>query len=158
MPQPKDSVQSRPFLLIEDYFVGHTKAWGIFVDRFGRLRRQFQVDIDGDFDGNQLVLTEDFSYNDGERSRRIWRIRPLGNGRYEGRAHDVAGVAKGLASGSSLRWIYDLDLAVGDRIWRVRFDDVMLRQDDAVLFNRATMSKFGVKLGEIVIFFQKALA
>ena len=47
-----------PQLVLEEYFAGKTRAWGIFEDRFGTLRRQFTVDIDGRWDGRTLVLDE----------------------------------------------------------------------------------------------------
>ena len=46
-----------PRLVMEEYFEGKTRAWGIFEDRFGTLRRQFTVDIDGHWDGRTLTLT-----------------------------------------------------------------------------------------------------
>ena len=147
-----------PRFLPEEYFIGQTRAWGLFEDRFGRVRRQFQVDIAGAYDGEVLTLVEDFVYADAEEERRVWRIRPLGGGRYEGRADDVIGIASGTALGNALHWEYDLDLAVGDRNWLVHFDDWMLLQDEAVMINRATVSKFGFTLGEVTLFFRKVSA
>ena len=50
--------ESQPKLSLFDYFKGKTSAWGIFEDRFGNIRRQFQVDIEGLIDGNVLILDE----------------------------------------------------------------------------------------------------
>ena len=61
-----------------DYFEGNTRAWGIFQDRNGELKRQFTVDIRGEIEGNLLTLTEDFDYTDGEQSQRIGRSRTSG--------------------------------------------------------------------------------
>lgn len=157
MQQLERGLEDDASFVLEDYFAGPIRAWGMFVDRFGRIQRQFSVDLRGDREDRELVLTEDFVFDDGERSRRIWRITPLGDGRYEGRADDVVGTAKGQITGNRLTWSYDLELPIGGRVWRVHFDDVMLRQDDAVLLNRATMSKFGIRLGEVIICFQKSI-
>ncbi|MEM6492646.1 MAG: DUF3833 family protein, partial [Pseudomonadota bacterium] len=46
-----------PELRLEEYFAGESRAWGVFEDRFGTLKRQFTVDIVGEWDGEQLVLT-----------------------------------------------------------------------------------------------------
>ena len=62
----------------------------MFQDRFGNIRRQFVVDIDGRLRTAQLVLDERFVYADGEHASRLWHIRPLGNGEYEGTAGDVS--------------------------------------------------------------------
>ena len=75
--KPSDFSKAEPLLRIEDYFVGQTRAWGIFEDRFGNLRRQFDVDIQGSWDGEALVLDERFRYRDGETDRRIWTIKKI---------------------------------------------------------------------------------
>ena len=56
----EDFIGQQPKLIIEDYFSGETKAWGMFHDRFGNLKRQFLVDIEGTWDGDILVLDENF--------------------------------------------------------------------------------------------------
>ncbi len=143
---------------IEDYFLGRTRAWGIVQDRGGKPRRQFVVDINGQWERDEFVLYEDFTYRDGERSQRVWRIRKLDEHRYEGRAEDVAGVAVGEAHGSALNWQYDLNITVDGRTWKIHFNDWMFLQQDGVLINRALMSKFGIRLGEVTLFFQRESA
>ncbi len=150
-----DFTDTGPEFVPEEYFVGRTKAWGFFQDRFGTVRREFVVDIHGHLEDGVLVLDEDFVYADGEIDKRVWRIRYLGDGRYEGEADDIIGTAKGERRGKALRWGYDFDLEVGDRTWRVTFDDWMLLQDEDVMINRTTVSKWGFTLGEIYIFFQR---
>ncbi len=122
---PRDFAQSGPKLVIEEYFAGQTKAWGIFEDRFGTLRRQFTVLIDGKWDGKTLTLDERFDYKDGEKDRRVWRITKKDKNTYEGKAADVLGVATGKASGNALNWTYEMDLKVGDGTLRVAFNDWM---------------------------------
>lgn len=151
----EDFAGTAPELRPEVYFAGKTRAWGIFEDRFGNLRREFVVDIDGKVEGDTLTLTEDFRYSDGETERRVWTIRRTGEGRYEGRAADVVGTAEGLAAGKALNWSYDLMLKISGSEMKVRFDDWMYLQPGGVLINRATVSKFGVTLGVVTIFFNK---
>jgi len=150
-----DFKDSEPTLVLEEYFSGNTRAWGIFEDRFGKLRRQFTVDIAGTWDGRELVLDERFAYSDGERDRRVWKIVKTGDHSYEGRAGDVVGTAAGLAYGNALNWRYDMDLKVGDGTWRVHFNDWMFLQPNRVLINRARVSKFGIEIGEVTLFFMK---
>ncbi len=154
--KPEDFAEREPRLLIEDYFAGKTRAWGIFQDRFGNLRRQFQVDIAGTWDGEALTLVEDFLYDDGETEQRIWRIAKTGAHTYEGRAEGVIGVAEGAAYGNALNWRYRFALKVGDSTWNVLFDDWLFLQDDQVLINRADVTKFGVLLGEVTLLFYKS--
>jgi hypothetical protein len=153
--KPQDFAGTEPVLTIESYFAGKTKAWGIYQDRFGDLQRQFTVDIDGKWDGQELVLTEDFLYSDGEVDRRVWRIRKLDAHTYEGRAGDVVGTATGVAYGKALNWRYDLNLKYGSGTIRVSFDDWMFLQDKEVMINRATVSKFGLTVGEVTLVFRK---
>jgi hypothetical protein len=154
--KPQDYEGTEPHLDLAEYFLGSSRAWGIFQDRGGAVKRQFTVDIQGEMQGEELVLTEDFDFRDGEQSQRIWRIRRLDEHRYEGRADDVVGTATGVAYGQALNWQYDLLLAVGDKTYKVHFNDWMYLQEDGVLINRAVMSKFGIRLGEVTIFFKKS--
>lgn len=145
-----------PELVLEEYFDGKLYAWGIFEDRFGNLRREFQVEIEGTWDGSQLVLDERFLYSDGERDQRIWTITPVGDGLYEGRADDIVGFATGEVRGNALNWRYRMDLKVGDGSWRVGFNDWMYLQPGGVMINRATVSKWGFELGQVTLFFARA--
>ena len=153
--KPSDFAGRQPKLLIEEYFAGHTKAWGMFRDRFGTVRRQFEVEIDGTWDGETLTLVEDFIYDDGETEQRIWRIRKVDDHAYEGEADGVIGTAKGLAYGNALNWTYRFALKVGDSTWNVTFDDWFFLQSDGVMFNLAEVTKFGVKLGTVTLVFRK---
>ena len=153
--KPQDFARQSPPLDIFEYFLGHTRAWGLFEDRFGNVRRQFTVDIRGQVEDGRLVLQEDFLYSDGEREQRRWTIERAGEGRYRGRAGDVIGEALGIAAGNSLNWRYRMALKVGDGHWRVAFDDWMFLQPDGVLINRARVSKFGIELGTVSLFFMK---
>ena len=154
--KPTDFENDTPRLVIEDYFAGQTRAWGIFEDRFGQLRRQFTVDILGTWDGRELVLDEQFQYRNGERDRRVWTITKKDDHTYEGRADDVIGVARGKAYGNALNWRYDMDLKVGEGTLRVHFNDWMFLQPSGVLLNRARVSKLGVEIGTVTLAFMKA--
>jgi len=154
--KPQDFAARTPRLDLFAYFIGETSAWGLFEDRFGKVRRQFKVAIQGRLEGDALVLQEDFVYDDGEKSRRVWTIRRDGPSGYVGTAADVVGEARGRAAGNALNWQYVMDLAVGRRTLRVAFDDWMFLQDDAVLINRAKIKKLGLELGSVTLFFVKS--
>ena len=120
--KPTDFKNATPQLVIEEYFAGETQAWGLFEDRFGTIRRQFSVDIVGTWDGEFLTLDEKFVFEDGERDRRIWKIRKTGDKTYTGTADDVIGEATGRASGNALNWRYQMDLKVGTSTGKSRDD------------------------------------
>ncbi len=151
--KPADFAKGEPRLTLEEYFTGHTKAWGLFEDRFGKVKRQFTVDIDGTWSGEVLTLNEHFLYNDGETEQRVWTIKKIGPDRYEGTAADVVGIAQGQSAGNALNWNYTLNLKVGDGTMRVDFDDWMFLQPGGVMINRAHVSKWGIEVGSVTLFF-----
>jgi hypothetical protein len=154
-PQPADYAAEKPVLDLKTYFNGELLAHGIFTDRSGKVARRFVVRMTGTWQGNQGVLDERFTYSDGKTERRVWRLTDLGNGRYEGRADDVVGVAQGIAAGNALNWSYTLRLPVDDKVYDVQFDDWMYLVDEKVMLNKAVMSKFGIRLGEVTLSFTK---
>ncbi len=156
--KPEDFDGTTPRFILEEYFSGNVRAWGVFQDRFGRLRRQFVVDIQGTWDGEVLTLVEDFVYDDGEVDQRIWTIHKIDEHNYLGTADDVVGTATGISYGNALNWQYDFDLQVGDNTFRVHFDDWMFQQDDDVMINRAEVTKWGFTVGEASIFFRRLSA
>ena len=154
-PQVSDYAQQRPALQLDRYFNGRIRAHGIFQKRGGEVVRRFTVVMDCHWEGNQGVLDEAFSYSDGSTSRRVWRLTKHEGGRYTGRADDVVGEATGQTAGNAFRWNYTLRLPVDGSVYEVQFDDWMFLMDDRVMLNRATMSKFGVRLGEVLLSFSK---
>ena len=154
-PTPSDYARETPHLDLRRYFNGPLTAHGLFTDRSGKVVRRFTVKMTGSWNGNQGVLDEDFTYSDGKKERRVWRLTDLGNGRYSGRADDVVGEAVGQAAGNALNWRYTLTLPVDGRDWEVQFDDWMYLMDDRVMLNKAVMSKFGLALGEVTLAFTK---
>jgi Protein of unknown function (DUF3833) len=154
-PVPADYANETPKLDLKTYFNGPLTAHGIFTDRSGKVVRRFTVKMVGTWNGNQGVLDEDFTYSDGKKEKRVWRLTDLGNGRYSGRADDVVGEAVGIAAGNALNWRYTLALVVDGRTIEVQFDDWMYLMDDRVMLNKAVMSKFGIYLGEVTLSFTK---
>jgi hypothetical protein len=154
-PQVDDYARETPTLVLRDYFNGPMTAHGVFTDRSGKVARRFTVRMVGRWTGNEGVLEEDFTYSDGQTERRVWRLTDLGDGRYTGRADDVLGEAQGRAAGNALRWQYTLKLPVDGKTYEVQFDDWMYLMDDKVMLNKAVMSKFGLRLGEVTLAFHK---
>lgn len=148
---------SLPELNLFDYFDGKTTAWGIFEDRFGTIQKQFRVNIIGKINGDYLILDEKFIYNNGDIERRVWNIKKVNNNSYEGKADDIEGIAKGTSNGNALNWQYDMNIKIKGRDFLVHFNDWMFLQDNGVLINRAKVTKWGFKVGEISLFFHKKI-
>ncbi|MFS4581140.1 DUF3833 domain-containing protein [Phaeobacter sp. C3_T13_0] len=155
-PSLTDEKLSGKMFNLEEYFAGKTVAYGQFEDRFGTVRRRFKVEITGDWDGRVLTLVEDFIYADGSTEQRIWSLTKTGESAWEGIADGVQGIAHGEENGDTFNWGYTIDLPVpGGKIMRVTFDDWMWLLEDDRLLNKAYMSRYGVTLGQVTIFFEK---
>jgi len=152
---PQDYSAEKPALDLKEYFNGRVDAWGIVQDRSGKVIKRMTVEMTCTWTGDTGTLDERFTYADGTKETRVWTIRKSGN-RYVGTAADVVGEAKGEAAGNALRWNYVLDAKREDGgTIHLDMDDWMWLVDDATLVNRTSFSKFGIRLGEVTIFFRK---
>lgn len=154
-PLPAHYAAERPVLDPSRYFNGRLDAWGMFQDRFGKVVKRFTVEMNCRWEGDTGTLEEDFLYADGTRERRVWTLRRVAPDRYIGTAADVVGEAVGIVAGNAFNWRYTLALPIEGRTWHVDFDDWMFLVDDQVMLNRAVMSKFGIRLGEVTLSFTK---
>ena len=153
--KPIDFKDQKPRLIIEDYLSGNVKAWGLLQNRSGKVTRQFKADLNGKWNGSQLILDEVFNWNDGEKQTRQWTINKIDNHHYEGTASDVVGKAKGFSYGPAFKFEYVLLVPVKGKQMKITFDDWIFKQDNRVAINRATMTKFGFKVAELTVVFVK---
>ena len=153
--KPTDFKGQKPRLIIEDYLSGNVKAWGVLQNRSGKVIRQFSADLNGSWDGQQLILDEKFNWSDGEVQKRQWTIKKIDDHNYEGTAGDVVGIAKGFSYGPAFKFEYVLLVPVKKREIKITFDDWIFKQDEKVAINRATMTKFGFKVAELTVMFVK---
>ena len=72
--KPEDFKDKKPRLIIEEYLSGNVKDWGVLQNRSGKVTRQFSADLNGKWDGKQLILDEKFNWDDGEIQTRQWLI------------------------------------------------------------------------------------
>ena len=153
----KEFQNNTPKLDLFEFFAGETIAYGIFEDRFGNLKRQFRVNINGKIDNQILTLDEDFLYDDGEQAKRIWKIeKKIDNNQkiiYEGQADDIEGKASGSISGNALNWSYDIYLNIKGSDIKVHFNDWIYKQSEDLAINRAYVSKFGINIGSVTLVF-----
>jgi hypothetical protein len=141
---------------ITRFFEGRTTANGVFEDRSGRLRRRFRATFVGGWaDDGLFVIDEDFLYDDGIHEKRQWRIRRLAGGRFTATCGECIGEADGITGDQDWRMTYKFRLRLAKRSIVVAFDERMYRVDAGVAINRATVRKWGVRLGEVTIVFRK---
>lgn len=159
-PNSDDTLLSERKLDLETFFVGKSVARGQFQDVFGTVRRRFDVEINGTFDGQTLTLVEDFLYEDGATEQRVWTLLKTGEDSWQGTAPGVEGVATGVERGDTFNWRYAIDLPVPSadgtiETVKVTFDDWMWLLSDDRLLNRAYVKRFGVDIGDVIIIFEK---
>lgn len=155
---PKTYQANEPKLDIRNYLNGKIKAWGMLEDRSGKITRRFEVKMEGKWQGNEGVLEEYFTFDDGEKSERIWTIKFSDDNNFTATAGDVVGQAKGSQYGNAMQMQYVLDLEV-DRENKTRYnvtlDDWMYLLDDKILVNKSKIKKFGITFAKLTIFFEK---
>ncbi len=147
--------QEKPTLELREFFEGRVEAWGMFQKRSGEVTKRFHVVINGHSEGRRLILDESFTYSDGTTQKRVWTLTPAGLGQWRGTAGDVVGEALGEVAGNALRWKYVLNLPVDGKEYEVHLDDWMYLLDKNTMINRSLMTKFGVEVGQITLFFRK---
>jgi hypothetical protein len=146
-----DYADSRPVLDIEQFFNGNLTAHGVVKDRGGKVIRSFNATIAAHWKDGVGTLVEDFVFDDGETQQRIWTLRPDGSGQYTGTAGDVIGEGKLQQAGNSLFLDYVLRLPYRGSEVDVRVDDRMYLVSPDVLINESSMSKFGWRVGNLVL-------
>jgi hypothetical protein len=140
---------------ITQFLEGRTVAWGIVEDRFGKLRRRFNVAMNGYWEGASFVLDECFTYDTGEAETRRWLVMPRENGKFSATCEDCVGSAEGECVGDAILMLYRFRLTMGGHRIVVNFSDRLYRIADDMAVNRATISKWGVRLVELFIFFKR---
>jgi len=135
----------------EEFFNGDLTAFGIVKNRGGKVIRTFNADIKAYWSGNTGTLEEDFIFDDGEKQRRVWTLKRQEEGHYIGTAGDVIGDAQGSVAGNSMFLKYVLDVPYGDGSIELTIDDRMYLVQTHILINESQMTKFGLRVGEIVL-------
>lgn len=151
----QDYAGNSPAMVPEEFFDGTLRAHGVIKDRGGKVIRYFNVDIKAYWRDGVGTLEEDFIFNDGEKDRRVWTLTPNGTDRYIGTAGDVVGEGVISVAGNSMFLDYVLRIPYGDDTLDLRIDDRMYLVSDSVLVNESSMTKFGLKVGEILLVIER---
>lgn len=144
-----------PFELTR-FLDGPVTAWGIFQDRFGRIRKRFFVEMMGRWSGPNFIIEELFLYDDATEERCIWSVEPRGPGRFVARCADCVGEARGQSTADQSMMRYKFRLGLKSGPLTVNFDDRLYRIDDYRAINRTTIRKWGIRIGELTLCFERA--
>lgn len=148
--------------LMDTFFLGRASGHGLFEDRLAQVKRRFEIRFEGFHESNDVfMLNEEIDYDDGAQEERAWRIRMTpdetqASNRVSIECDDLVGLATGTVSATEMRlnYLYRLKLQ-GNRVVKVRMLDRMYLQADGSVINRATMRKFGIYLGDLVVVLNK---
>ncbi len=151
----EDYAGKTPVLDLRDYLSGPLSACGVFFGLSGRVERRFTVDMVGRWSGGKGTLDERFRFDNGETDERCWNLAFADDTAFTATAHDVEGAATGVQGGNAAAMRYRLRIprAKGEII--VGMEDWFYLMNDGTLINRARMSKFGLKVGELLVSFRK---
>lgn len=141
-------------LTLESYFAGKTKATGSFSAING-VKRQFDVDLTGKWNGKTLTLREDFTYSDGERDTKTWRFTKLGPGLYTGTREDVIGQTRVEIEGKVAKFNYVVNLGTQAKPNKVHFYDRMELKPDGTLVNTAWVTKYLLPVAKTTVIFKR---
>ena len=154
--KPESFATASPRFEPEKFFEGKTRSWGVIESRTGKPKSRFETDMMGVRDGKDLVITQDFTFEDGHRQQRVWRLRRIDEHRYEATANDVVGVSAGEAYGNTFHWKYTVSLRPGNRLANVHFELFMyLAGDSQTMINRVIVRKLGIILAETTEHFER---
>ena len=73
----KNFTDKKPEFKLEEYFLGKTSASGLFIDLFGKVKRQFTVDMEGIQEGDVFILNETSYMMTGKRSSAAGKLLKL---------------------------------------------------------------------------------
>ena len=145
----------KPALIVEEFFSGDLKAFGVVAERSGKVIKRFSCDMRGTWDGHTLVLDEDFTWSDGSRQKRVWRLTKKADGTFSGTADDVIGEAFAEVSGNTFHLVYDLSAPVNGSTTLLHVDDWLYLVTDSVIMNHSVLTKFGLHAADVFLTIQK---
>lgn len=139
----------------ETFFNGPMQAHGVVKNRSGKVIRTFTAQLHGSWKDGQGLLQEKFLFNDGEVQHRNWRLTPIASSgqqrAFRGTAEDVIGEAALKVAGNAAFMRYTLEVPYGDSTIQVAVDDRMYLTSDQVLIGESELTKWGFRVGEIVL-------
>ncbi len=148
--QPEDYEDGFPQFDLKKHLNGAMICEGVIFGPFGRMTSSFTADFDIIWEGQIGVMSETFTYDDGNRQDREWTIT-LGEGdAFTTTAPDVIGTGKGAQAGPTVQLRYTIklpDAAGGHNLAAV---DWMYLTPKGTIVNRSQFRKFGIKVAELV--------
>ena len=111
-----DFASNTPTLVLEEFFNGQLRGWGITMGRLGGLQNRFSIEAEGRWDdsANTLALREVYTFDDGHVDTLVWTIIKRSATSYEGRETHIQGLASGEQQGNAFPWTYTREVPTKD--------------------------------------------
>lgn len=150
-----DYQANAPALSLPTFFDGELTAHGVVKNRWGKVERYFNATITASWNDGVGTLDEHFIFDDGEKQRRVWTLKPNDQGQYIGTAGDVIGEGIARVAGNAVFLKYVLQIDYKGSKLNLTVDDRMYLVNDNTLINESRLTKWGFDVGEIVLVISK---
>ena len=153
-----DFANQRPLFVLENFFSGSLRGWGITLGRIGGLQNRFTIEAEGRYDAsaNTLSLKEIYSFENGHQDILTWTIINRGDGVYEGRERLIDATATGRQSGSAFQWRYHRAVPTADGSkTKYGFNDWFFLHDEDHMTAYASLTKLGIEFASIQAFYER---
>lgn len=147
---PEDYASTGPDFILKKQLSGKILSEGLIYGPNGKMTNSFVAEMNGEWDGDKGTLSEKFTYANGRTQQRKWYLTILSENTFIATADDIVGEAQGIISGSTVKLTYNIILppeAGGHVLSAV---DWMYLTDNGVIMNKSEMSKFGIKVAELI--------
>lgn len=155
----EDFADKKPAFILEQFFSGSLRGWGVTLGRMGGLQNRFAIEAEGRWDAtaNTLALRETYTFDDGHTDILTWTIIRRGDGVYEGRESLIEGLADGEQAGNAFHWRYSRNVPSADGTKsRFGFDDWFFLHDDGNHISaHASLTKLGIEFATLNAFYKR---
>ena len=148
--KPADYVEGQPQFDLRTHLNGPILCEGVIYGPLGRVTSRFVGEFDARWDGNNGVMTERFTYDNGSVQDREWHLRLGNDGSIQATAPDVVGTGTGMQMGSAVQLNYRIRLPEASGGHVLDTVDWMYLAPNGTIVNRSQFRKFGIQVAELV--------
>jgi hypothetical protein len=123
---------------------------GVIYGPTGRVTSRFVGEFHAEWNGNQGIMHEHFTYETGNEQHREWKLTLGNDGQIRASAPDLVGEGTGQQSGPSVQLRYRIRLPEDAGGHVLDTTDWMYLAPNGTIVNRSQFRKFGIKVAELV--------
>lgn len=147
--KPEDYADG-PIFDIREKLNGPIICEGVIYGPLGRVSSRFVAEFNASWDGDEGVMDEVFTYDNGSVQNRQWRLKLGEDGRIVAKAADVVGDGSGRQFGSAVLLNYRIKLSDDAGGHVLDTTDWMYLTPNGSIMNRSQFRKWGIKVAELV--------